>query len=575
MSVRRAVTLIAVSVALLVALLVNALTAAAAKDYRAEQFHARIVVEPGGSIVVTETLRIVFGSGSFTRVFRDLPSRRTDGVTVLGATMDGQALERGRTSGQFEIRKEDDGVRRVVWHFSETSNATRTFTLTYRAAGVARQDAEVDVLAWTLLPRKHEYLIACGSAEIVYPENTILAGAPSFDPPASESQIEGRAVRALRCPFERDQSWVATLHFAPRSLVPVAPAWQQRAQLTREHLPLFLGLAGLILLAGAGGFVIFGLTHRPARPADRDLRVAAFPDTLPPALAGTLLRPGASAAWADVLGGILDLARRGVVRIEAQAPGGVFRRQEVRITPGEIPGALLSHERALLDLLFMAKSGSRSIVTFSELARTVASTRQWKRMRNAVSDDLRTAGLIDPERERTRRRVTFIGIGILVLAFVGFPLSVIVMNRVGDSVLALPMAVLAAGIAGLVTGVTLSPLSEEGVRRGSQWRAFRRHLADVADQARTSTASRAELGRWLPHAAALGTAVTWVKRLEKQGVAEGPSWLAAVVRDGETGPASMASMVAVLSAGTHAGAHAGGSAHGGAGAAGGGASGAA
>ena len=141
MPVRRVVALIIVLVALLVGLLVNVLPASAAKDYRAEQFHARIVVEPGGSIVVTETLRIVFGPDSFTRVVRDLPSRRTDGVIVLGATMDGQALERGRTAGQFEIRKEDDGLRRVVWHFPETSNATRTFTLTYRAAGVARQVA--------------------------------------------------------------------------------------------------------------------------------------------------------------------------------------------------------------------------------------------------------------------------------------------------------------------------------------------------------------------------------------------------------------------------------------------------
>jgi uncharacterized membrane protein len=82
------------------------------------------------------------------------------------------------------------------------------------------------------------------------------------------------------------------------------------------------------------------------------------------------------------------------------------------------------------------------------------------------------------------------------------------------------------------------------------------------------------LERWLPYAVAFGTALAWMKRLQKQGVSLGPSWLSTVSQEGAHGPASIGATVAILSAGSSAGAHAGGHAGGAAGAAGGGSSGA-
>ena len=58
MSIRRLAILVT---AVLAVLAVSALPAVAAKPYRAEHYHSRVVVEPGGSILVTETVRFVFG----------------------------------------------------------------------------------------------------------------------------------------------------------------------------------------------------------------------------------------------------------------------------------------------------------------------------------------------------------------------------------------------------------------------------------------------------------------------------------------------------------------------------------
>ncbi len=419
MSVRRIAILVSVVAAVLAAAV---LPAGAAKPYRAERFHSQVAVEPGGAIVVTETIRFAFGPESFTYVYRELPSRRTDGLTILEASMDGVPMERGKGAGQFEVKR-NDNRRRIVWHFPATSNATRTFTVTYRADGVVWQDTESDVLAWAILPTRHEYAIECASGEVRYPAAATLIAGATLDPAASEVLHEGRTVRFEHCPFERNASWVMTLRFAPGSVASAAPRWQRRSALNRENTPLFLGLGGLVLLAGIGGFVMFALNHRHAR-TDHSGAVSSPPDDLGPALAGSLIGTGASAGWGPVLGALMDLARRGAVSIERVEKPGVFTSKEVRISRGPVPVHAAPHERVLLDLLFTDKNGPRTSVTFSQFARTFASSRRWKRLKGAITAELRDERLLDADRERTRGRVTVIGLVMLLVSIAGFVGSV-------------------------------------------------------------------------------------------------------------------------------------------------------
>jgi hypothetical protein len=569
MSIRRLAILVSLAAAVLAAAVHPA---AAAKSYRAEHFHSRVLVEPGGSIVVTETIRFAFGPDEFTYVYRELPSRKTDGVTILDASMDGVPMARGKSAGQFEVKREDNR-RRVIWHFPATSNASRTFTVTYRAAGVVWQDRDSDVLAWTLLPTRHEYAIDCASGEVAYPPDAARVAEAVFDPPASDVRHEGQSVRFERCPFERNASWVVNLRFAPRSVAPVAPGWQRRSIRNRENTPLFLGLGGLLLLAGLGGFVMFALSHRHAR-TETSGAVWSPPDDLRPALAGTLISTGASAGWGPVLGAVMELARRGVLIVQSVEKPGLFKSQEVRISRGPAVADAAPHERVLLELLFNDKNGPRTSVTFSELAKTFASSRRWKRLKEAIASDLRTERLLDADRERTRGRVMLLGLVVMLLSIAGFIGSVALFDRVGEPVLSLPIALLIVGVAGMITGASLSPLSEEGHRRAGRWRAFKRTLGDASEASAGSAPGALQLERWLPYAVAFGTALAWTKRLQKQGVTLGPSWLAAVSQDGADGPAGIGATVAILSAGSSAGAHAGGHAGGVSGAAGGGASGA-
>ena len=207
----------------------------------------------------------------------------------------------GKAAGQFEVKR-DDNRRRIVWHFPATSNAARTFTVTYRAAGVVWQDTDSDVLAWTLLPTRHEYAIECASGEVDYPAARRLVADAVLDP----SAIRGPARRPTRsvssvARSSANASWVVTMRFAPRSVAPIAPGWQQRSIRNRENTPLFLGLGGLVLLAGIGGFVT--VRAEPSPPPHRRLGHRLLPSGRSASGAGgQLISTGASAGWGPVLG---------------------------------------------------------------------------------------------------------------------------------------------------------------------------------------------------------------------------------------------------------------------------------
>src|SRR5215204_5474851 len=111
---------------LLIALVLAVLPAAGyAKDYTAERFDSRIEVMTGGSLRVTETIVIRFEEGTFTFFYRTIPTKRSDGIDFVSASMDGRAFPVGEESGQVEVRRKN-GLR-VEWHFPKTEPSTHTF----------------------------------------------------------------------------------------------------------------------------------------------------------------------------------------------------------------------------------------------------------------------------------------------------------------------------------------------------------------------------------------------------------------------------------------------------------------
>ena len=525
-----------------------------ASSYTAERFDSRIEVLPGGSLRVTETILFRFESGTFTKVFRTIPSRQTDGVEFVSAAMDGVDMPEGEGAGHIRRRRQN-GLR-LEWHFAPVGPSTHTFSLNYVVAGVARKSGQADAIGWIALPKEHDYRIESSTIEMVLPA-----------PPAAEPALELRRVGQ----YDLDQSgnrvtvqageigkngWIdVRLQFPEGAIIAHPPAWQQRREDQEKYLRPSLVAAGLVLF---GGFVLlFGLRQSYDSPPKDVQAPRAFdgpPDSLPPALAATLASNGRPQVE-HAMSALFSLAGRGVVTIREEAHGRfrgshftISRTGRHRVAP---------HEQALLDSIFKSSPDER--VELNKARSYVM--RGFRRFRDAVVAELQDAGMFDAARRRVQSRYFKLAAIIAAVAVVSLVPAIALIDRAGPS----PMLVsLATGIVALVSfiyGFAHTPLSNEGVRRGEAWRAFQKQLREMPGDG-----SATDL---LPFAVAFGLASSWARLFKSQGVAL-PAWFQAASQgDAHTG---FATFVAYGGAG-HTSAHGGGAAGAGA-SAGGGASGA-
>ena len=535
---------------------------AAAKSYRAERFDSRVVAERDGSIRVTDTIVFRFEDGSFTHVFRRIPTRRTDGIEFVSATMDGQPFTLGRGPGFINMRR-NEGMN-IEWRFAPIGPSTHTFEVTYIVRGVARRGERGDVLAWHALPISHEYTIDTASIELMLPA---AAGVPvvktrrvGFLSPASSGErvsITGRDIGK--------NGWIEITAMLPHgSLLTSPPAWQQRHAVHQRYRDRMLLIGGGIFLAGL--VLLFGVRqHYDSPPADLQAS-AAFggpPDTLPPALAGALTSNGRP-LLEHALAAIFDLASRGVVQVHEGAKTWGVRHFE--IVRGASRHPLAAHEHLLLETIFSAKGAEHGRVPLTRAKSQIS--RRFSKFRLAVEEELLAAGLVDPARRQVRKRyMTVAGVcfGLALLAGVAVAMFV---ERIVPWLLTIPGALVLLSVTALIFAGAHTPLSNDGVRRAAQWRAFKKHLRDVPRTDGAVSLGESSPASLLPLAVALGLGVSWAK-LFKHRAADLPSWFHALSSADANG-----AFVAFVGTGG-AGAHGGGSGGaGGAGAAGGGSSGA-
>ena len=547
----------------LILLLIIALspTVAHAKDYTAERFDSRIEVLNGGSLRVTETIVIRFEEGTFTFFYRTLPTRRTDGIDFVTASMDGRVFPVGENPGQVEIRRKN-GLR-VEWHFPRTSPSTHTFELTYFVKGAARAADDRDVIAWRALPSEHSYRIESSRVEMVLPSSP--ADAPGIETSRVGSLTEAHSDDRLvvNASGIAKNGWVEVWARLPKgSVIDALPAWQQRqlqhAQYRRPSI-----IAGSIVFFA--GLVLLFAIRQNYDPPPRDIQAARTfagpPDSSAPAIAGALTANG-SLRLEHAMGTLFALASEGAVAIR-EGVRGVLGQRKFTITRGRVTRPLLPHEQALLDSVFSARSSSEGQVPLDK-ARTHL-VRHFSKLKTVVAAEMRAAGLFDSGRQQIRRRYIVVGVMFLVLAGVSIVPAVALADRMGGWPFVVPLAIGILGLTSFIFSAAHTPLSNDGVRRAEAWRAYRKQLREVpkeitrADWARGAH-SPANL---LPLAVALGLAAAWSK-IFKDRAAEVPSWFhAASTADANSG------FVAFVG---HGGAGMGGG--GGGGAAGGGGSGA-
>jgi hypothetical protein len=537
---------------------------AAAKSYSADRFDATVRVLPDGTLDVTETVVFRFEDGTFKEVFREIPARRTDGIEVVRAGMEGETLPFGTESGTVEVRQRDGRVR-VVWRFRPVEQVTRTFVLNYRVKGAMRRENGADLLVWRGTPGEHGYAIAESTIRFELPVGpTTPAGVTTRKTQSFEISRTGNTVEVTATGIG-ENGWIDTsLQMPEGSVLAGAPAWQQRAARIDAQAGGWTAASATVVVAGL--LLLVAWRQGYDRPPDSDtprLTSPHAPDDLSAMLGGVVAANGRT-ALEHSMAGLFALGDRGEIEISEKSRG-ILTHRDFHLTRrhGHMP--IAPYEQRVLDVAFGGTHAAGDTVSLSK-ARTRLASRS-REVSAEVKRALAEAGLLDAARLAIRKRYQIAGGVLIGVALVSLIPAIAVVDDFGPWPFLFPAALLVVGVLALLFGATVTPLSNEGVRRGHRWRAYRAYLANVARGREPATGIA--VPQVLPIAVALGLAGAWAKFIKKQHLAA-PAWFQALPPGGDNG--AFVAFVAYGGSTGNGGGSAGGG--GGGGAAGGGSSGA-
>lgn len=490
-----------------------------AKSLKAEDFGATVRVLPGGHLEVTETIVLRFLSGSFDDVTREIPTARTDGVDILEAGMDGLTMPFGEDRGQVDVSRRSRV--RVRWRFEPVSDRASTFSLKYIVRGAVRQAEGADLLVWRVPAQQHSWRIDRATLDVDLPDdvNATVAlaqrrsGTVTTRGEPGHVQISAAAIRS--------NGWFeATLRLPEGRVIAAPPAWQERRRRADALALRWIGAAGLIFASGV--VVLFGLRQSyeapPRDPASDAVPAGVgappLPDVLSATLAGVLAANGRP-SLEHAVAALLSLADRGVVTFR-QTSRGAFGVRSFAVGQRGAAAPLSAYEEEVLAIVFKGET-DRPVSLVKARQRL---TRHFSRFSKAVQAELAAAGFVDESRRSVRQRYLKVGGSLIAAALLAVIPAFAFFREYAAWPLAISVALGLLGIGALVFRATLTPLSNEGVRRSRRWRTFGRHLKAAAEHPAPVFGTPFAL---LPYAVSLGAGSAWGKRLKRERLAA-PGW---------------------------------------------------
>jgi len=471
----------------------------------AERFTSRVTLLADGSLDIEETLVLQFGSRGFSSLDREISLARIDDVFDVHATMDGRAMEEGRDYGQVQMLRGRRAVR-VTWHFPDTSQQTRTFTLAYRVMGAMRVTLGRASVAWPILPPGRRYRIEHATVEWRVPTSVTRLIPTAIDAPGWTSAALEDGWAASSEGVEPGATPRLIDEFDETTLAVAVPVWQTNLDRAQQMAPAFVVGAATLIVMGAG---IVGMTlfryHRPR--VDRSVIEPAPLGSLPPGVGTALARGRVYVGASQMRATFVDLVRRGVIAIERDEG----RSRAFRIVMPH-PAGLAPHEQVVADALWThlkrdqieLRAGWRSV------------QRALPAFRRAVMGELRDGGFLDRDRQFATRGLLIAGVAAIVFGVGGVALFARLFGDLGDLPLVVPGAVVVSGVLLVVSSQVMPILSQDGVRMALAWRARRDGLA----RSQRETAGETGAGDWLPAASGMGLTAT----MKKRGLSV-PDWL--------------------------------------------------
>ena len=525
---------------------------AAPGNYKAQRFDvvARAV---DGDLDVNESILFEFQSGTFTRVWREIPVSRTDGIRIVSVAMDGAALTEGDGPGHFTIAR--DSRIRVEWRFDETPASVHRFDLHYVARGVIYAEGGSDVVRWRALPVEHRYAIDASRIQFEPADGRVL--------PLESRRVAAAAVRTSSEAITIEASGIASngsitaeLRYPAGTLTRSQPQWLVRETRAVRMAPKWAMAAVALFLGGLLLVVVLRQAY-PSPPSFPGETVTTEPPQLLPVAFASVLGAKGRPTRYPAVGTLLDLADRGVLVVR-DTPGflGTHAYQL-----SQVPGAhdLAAHEAEALSIAF-ADGGED--VSFAKARDRLQ--RAGRRFAAAVDAELLAHGFIDPDRKATRTRLAVVSFAMLMTGALGCVAVAPLIPTYRGWPFLLPLGPALAGMIGLIVASVMTPLSDAGLVEAARWRGFRRQLKTLASGGDDRGGAPVP-SRWIVYAIGAGLGHAWSRYLKRNPDLT-PQWF---IASSEGRDDAFAAFV-----GSHSGAGSAGGAGGGGAAAGGGGSGA-
>jgi uncharacterized membrane protein YgcG len=491
-----------------------------------------MTILPNGSVKVTETWQVQFIGGPFTNAFRTIPLHRVNAIGnwTVGEDDRNYANFAGASNkGDYYFLETRAGdADKLTWFFPATSNQTRTFVLHYVLNGALRIYPNGDQLWWKFIEADRGYTINASRVVVHLPANApteqLKATTYLGISDAGNATIrDGRTIEFTGGPFPPQTEWEVRAQFPHGIVSAPVPSWQARAEeedRQAENLRV-LDLANLfgamLLLVGsvAGAIAIYFVR---ARPYDAGLvaeYLSAPPDDRLPAEADILLEEKASPR--DIMATLVDLARRGVIRM--QPTGGDFLFERVR----RDAAGLKTFEAALLDKFFDGKSKRH----LSSLTYHFSSA--LKRLYDQMYQEIVRAGdlTLNPEKFKS----SLLAVSTTVF-WVGMPALVALFLLTRNGWLAIVDAVVILTVSALFSAMYLKikvGKTRHGAQSAAKWAAFKRYLIHIERYTQVKAAQE-QFEKYLPYAIAFGIEQGWVKKFAAVDT-PAPTWYAASDKD--------------------------------------------
>ncbi len=549
----------------------------AARELHWDRMQVDLKLTPRGDLEVVEHLGYVF-NGAWNGGYRRLPLAWVEGYSGIAVAQDGYGpYRRGdiRRVGRFQVRSFGNAVV-VKWRSRSPSDppyrdAHVGFTFSYTARGVVRYGKRFDMLRWNCVFPDRPSSIGVAEASLRLPPGIdpgrVRANLATFSTSSRVTVGPDGVIHAVARNLRPGDAMQLTVSF-PTGIV--ARRFHRRQWGNRVGV-WWLALA--ILLAGLTIHTVRFVRHGHDPDAPFSIKyLTRPPEGVDPALAGGL---DAVVGLPEIMGTILDLARRGILIIEEvpEKVFGIFDRPKVTISRVAEGGPLEPWERTILDGLTLHGPGSS--VEVAELKNKFYTT--IPKFHKQVSEALVKAGWYARSPDAARGRqiavsllwgaafalasvpavptgpgLAFAASGLIALALTllvgrgklfrpgNRPWSVpllaaevfLVLWGVGlnpGALLGLRSAIAPLVAAGVVTfvGFLFAPFmpcrTPEGAAVYEKVRAFGRYLKHLQALGDLQEA-RDRLDELLPYATAMGLDRSLLSQLEPLGEVPAPSW---------------------------------------------------